>query len=566
MAAHRLTDDTLGRRNLLALSKIDPALAQRIANVASSPLVNPGASYPVTAPPGRRILCHGLTQAARDACASGAKVAVVEPAIERVAASLAVMDVSSWLLDGSLRLFCPPLQTGVLRQVSLQEISARCLSDLGAGEWSVHVDDADPVAPFLAQLSRALNLPQQIERRIESTVTPQQPHSAVTVVSPKCAIFDDLAHCLERLGVTTRLVRVPDRANTWPRDRWLHVLQALREAPSEVTVTRNRTMFESFAPGERYGLERHVPGRLVHWWWDIPNVASWLELRSPLAPADNIAFAREMLAVLPAGSLWLAPGARSDFAATANDPPVKIRHQLSFVGQSRYKAMLQNLQMLADGLAVLGGSPGRSIANDLARISTMADLHQYFDSRHADVNAVLEAIQAEFPAAGYFLSYLHRMCKTAVLRLQAVALLSSFSISVYGDQDWLEAGVVAPQSYMGLLAPSQLPNLYRSSLLNLNLNFMQVSSTVNPKVLDVCACGAAVLTDHRPELDELFLDPATRPPSFSSLDELPDRVADLLKHPATEATKRICQHVHQSHTMLQRARQLCDMLGVECLS
>ena len=94
--------------------------------------------------------------------------------------------------------------------------------------------------------------------------------------------------------------------------------------------------------------------------------------------------------------------------------------------------------------------------------------------------------------------------------------------------------------------------------MNLSLSFMQVSSAVHPKILDAGACGGTVLTDARPELPELFPGEEARPFEFSSIDELSDRVSDLLRQDLTEHRHFVRQHIHAEHTLLHRARQLAS--------
>ncbi len=89
---------------------------------------------------------------------------------------------------------------------------------------------------------------------------------------------------------------------------------------------------------------------------------------------------------------------------------------------------------------------------------------------------------------------------------------------------------------------------------------MQVSSTVNPKVFDIAAMGAVPLSDYRPELDELFPDASVRPKSFQSLEELPDRVSDLLHQDLDGYRYRLAAYTRQHHSLVNRARWIMENL------
>lgn len=555
------------RRNLAAFAQVDAALARRLNgpdSIADGYLETAGERINFSFSNADVAVRTGMDPSVVEDCRQGNEIAVIEPDLDRIREALRTLDVSDLLRTGALHLYCPPLHTNPVAQISLHEIVCRMTVRLGdrRPNASIDAERGPQLGEFHDLVQKGLAVSQEVAERISRRNLGATPGPTISVVSPKCAIFNDLARCFERLGVSTRLIAVPDRPDAWSRTRWLHAFAPLREAPSLVTVARNRAMFECPRPGERLGLERFLPGRLVHWWWDRPNVASRLEIDHPLTEAEHFAFARAMLDDLPAGSQWLPPGARTEFVAAADQPKPAIRYPLSFVGQSRYAAMLQNLQMLLDGLAGFAGAQGQAIGRDVARISVFAELHEYFTRQARDIERLLAEVTRCCPAHGYFLEYLFQMCRSAVFRLQAVAVLDRFSIAVFGDNEWLDAGVVRRENFHGPAAPSQLPLLYRSTQLNMNLNFMQVSSTVNPKVLDVAAAGAAVLTDHRPELDELFPSSAERPASFQSLAELPDLVADLLRRPDPDRTEQVRQRVHSRHTLLHRAREICERLGL----
>lgn len=483
---------------------------------------------------------------------------IIEPDLQKLKTFLQRLDVTEELRTGRLCLASPVLATDALAQVSLAELSAALSTVTDPLTWQINRPANENEISFFRRLQQSVELITQVSERVQGWPTSNSTPHRLTVVSPQCAIFDDLAECFKALGVETQLFRIPDRAQQWSRTRWLHALRQLREQPADAILMRNRVLFDSVQPGERYGLERFLPGRAILWWWDVPHVLSRIEMGCPLPGAMETvthAFARELAEQL--NSKWLPPGARTEFVRAAGQPLTAPEMKVSFVGQSRYDALMQNLQMLVDGMVSVGGHAGRALANAFASISLLEKLHAQFERCTADWLALKDKLARQIPACAYFLHYLFEMCRTATFRLQAIATLSQVPVTVFGDPGWLKAGVVKPEHFRGLVSPAQLPEIYRSSRLNLNLNFMQVSSTVNPKVLDILACGAVVLTDHRPELAELFPDPAVRPVSFRSLKELPQRVSEAL---AAGLTPQLTAYVHQHHTLSHRASQLLKTL------
>lgn len=131
-------------------------------------------------------------------------------------------------------------------------------------------------------------------------------------------------------------------------------------------------------------------------------------------------------------------------------------------------------------------------------------------------------------------------------------------LAVFGDGEWLVSGIVPEKNFAGMVQVNELPGLYRQSRINLNLNFMQVSSTVNPKVLDISACNGMVLTDYRQELDDLYPHVEARPASFDRLEALPDAVRGLLQADTGHWGAQCGAWVRAHHTMQQRAAWLAD--------
>jgi spore maturation protein CgeB len=101
-----------------------------------------------------------------------------------------------------------------------------------------------------------------------------------------------------------------------------------------------------------------------------------------------------------------------------------------------------------------------------------------------------------------FVDRLHRFIN-AIWREQIVTsmALNDLPISVYGNDAWKDMKV----DFKGHLDyHKQLPRLYASCPLHLNLSAPQLFTTVNNRVFDVLACGSMVLSDWREELGDYF--------------------------------------------------------------
>ncbi|MFO0944982.1 MAG: glycosyltransferase [Planctomycetota bacterium] len=193
----------------------------------------------------------------------------------------------------------------------------------------------------------------------------------------------------------------------------------------------------------------------------------------------------------------------------------------------------------------------------------MTAMHEFLHQATEEFQQTIDSIREQSFAQAYYLDYLWRMSVTACFRMAAVERLAGFPLAIYGDDGWIRSKSVLREQYHGLVTPGQLPELYSRHPLHLNLNFMQVASTVNPRVLDLAACGSAVITDDRSELSILFPNPEACPFSFRAMEELPDLVSDLRRRDLAEHRRQVRAAVLKEHTMLHRADWLASKL---CLS
>lgn len=380
----------------------------------------------------------------------------------------------------------------------------------------------------------------------------------VTVVSPQCAIFKDLATCFHQMGYRTRLLNVSDGKVpiTWQKSSQ-QILDLLKNG-SDLTVFRNRSLLESENWQDPTSIAPDAKDQWVSWWWDVPNISSMLEQTVPSQATPALGFAKAMLNSLPYGSDWLPAGARMPFCMP--EPATEDYHYpLSFVGQSRWNHIRTQLAILR-ALMPDYMSSGATLSEEWRWKGSAIELLTQLEEDSPWVDQVILRLGEASPAKGYYLDYVWRMAYSGTFRMAAIELLilENLPVTVFGDAEWLTSGIVTEKHFAGVIAPKDLPVLYRNSKINLNLNFMQVSSTVNPKVLDISACNGFVLTDFREEVNDLFPLANSRPVTFQSLEELPALVDKLLQEDTRVMAARSGEWVRSRHTMQHRAAWLAD--------
>lgn len=140
------------------------------------------------------------------------------------------------------------------------------------------------------------------------------------------------------------------------------------------------------------------------------------------------------------------------------------------------------------------------------------------------------------------------------------ALAAGLDPLVHG-QGW--AGLVDPALLCSeYVAPDALPGVYRSAdiVLNDHWETMRRWGFVSNRILDVLACGTPVVSDHLPEIGELFDDLV---PTWTDPEELGRVVERMRRDPAetaahaADARRRVIEH----HTFARRVDQLVELLG-----
>ena len=494
------------------------------------------------------------------------KIIVIEPEAALLQYFFAQGDYTKAIQQGRLEAHIPNLTHFSASEVNLHELCTRLQQAL-----SVH-HVLNWLATGSTQLNKSLYDAVQTATHFTVSITNRYPPQKVkqeavwrydvTVISPMCAIFDDIAQTLAQLGLRVQLYRIPDDHRDWNDTRWEKAVNDLRMEPSKYILCRNRSLLETINPRRRFNFETILPGEIRSWWWDVPNISTMIDQQQSSCKKPAFAFARDILKLLPEGSIWLPAAARSQFciAGGADQPVLKTDLDITFVGQSRFSLVYRNLNVIADALTLFGGRDEQSLGKALSTQRNIEQIYTLLCEHRSALKAWCKRFQLIQPSYSYYLDYLIEMVRTAAFRILAIKRVADHGlpITVFGDEEWLSEGVVKRAQYGGLIAPDQLPQVYMRSKVNLNLNFMQVSSTVNPKVLDMAACNSVVLTDYRPELDDLYAESNCRPFSFHDFDELLNKAEFLLNEPLSEYKQRLGQFTRRHHSMRTRVTQLAS--------
>ncbi len=152
---------------------------------------------------------------------------------------------------------------------------------------------------------------------------------------------------------------------------------------------------------------------------------------------------------------------------------------------------------------------------------------------------------------------------TLIYRQRATAALSETELDLFGDQGW--RGYMPPDAQLHRPVDyySELPELYHSTAVNLNLTSLQMPTAVNQRVFDVPLAGGFLLTDRQDDLELLF-DAPSETATFTDPEELPELVSYYLSHEtrrlqiARRAASRVCaEHTyrHRIDTIIGQARR-----------
>jgi spore maturation protein CgeB len=148
---------------------------------------------------------------------------------------------------------------------------------------------------------------------------------------------------------------------------------------------------------------------------------------------------------------------------------------------------------------------------------------------------------------------------TQMYRLSCVRELLQFRPSIYGDSGWKQflnggATIMSELNYY-----DELPYFYNVCTVNFNTTSLQMKQGINQRVFDVPACGAFLLTDHRSQIEDVFV-PGKEVVCYAHPEEIQDLISFYLTHETDR--RRIAglayERVRRDHTYTHR---LIDLIG-----
>lgn len=152
---------------------------------------------------------------------------------------------------------------------------------------------------------------------------------------------------------------------------------------------------------------------------------------------------------------------------------------------------------------------------------------------------------------------------TRLYRNDCVRRLLPLNPLIVGDKGWkTEFRMEKNQPrYLGELSYyDQLPAFYTQSDINFNCTSKQMKGAVNQRVFDVPAAGGFVLTDWRPQMDNLF--EPDEMACYRHPDEIPDLARFYLKNPQArrKMSKKARQHVLAAHKWEDRLNEMLEVM------
>jgi spore maturation protein CgeB len=150
---------------------------------------------------------------------------------------------------------------------------------------------------------------------------------------------------------------------------------------------------------------------------------------------------------------------------------------------------------------------------------------------------------------------------TKEYRLRLVEALIPLGITVYGDDGWSEF-LSDPRCVRDSVDYyTELPRLFNDTCVNFNATSFQMKHAVNQRVFDVAACGAFLLTDRMPDLENFF-EIGSEAVCYESVEEAVELSRYYLKRPAQreKIAGAARTRVLAEHTYTKRMSFLIDTM------
>jgi spore maturation protein CgeB len=150
------------------------------------------------------------------------------------------------------------------------------------------------------------------------------------------------------------------------------------------------------------------------------------------------------------------------------------------------------------------------------------------------------------------------------LRFLERLVRTGIPVRIYGPRwaGWLQSDLLEPHYTGQYLAREDKARVFRSAGVVLNTMHLGEMASVNCRLFEAAGCGAAVLTEVRPDLECLF-EAGSEIEAFESFDDMVDRARWMLEHPseARAMGDRAAIRAHADHTYDARLATLLSALS-----
>ncbi len=234
---------------------------------------------------------------------------------------------------------------------------------------------------------------------------------------------------------------------------------------------------------------------------------------------------------------------------------------ISFVGNSMLSHVQDRLQASNPNANLL--AKYKEIASGFGA-STMHSAAEYLLTKYPELSEDFRALGSPFRMLAF--ETLLTWQSTLEYRLGCIKKILEFSPLIVGDEGWFELlqGHQNWKYHPKLRYYDELPNFYPLSSINFNCTSLQMKGAVNQRIFDVPASGAFLITDHRIQMENLFI-PNEEIISYTTIEEIPELIKKYIKDKnarkriSKAARKRIlAEHTydHRIHSIIQKMHQL----------
>ena len=352
----------------------------------------------------------------------------------------------------------------------------------------------------------------------------------VLLLTSKYFLMGELEGACRKLGLAYKLITLKD--DTLAREDFVQqLLEAVVSFKPDCCITLNHMGVD--VEGVLMDLLARLQLPLASWFVDNPHLIIHLYSRcvSPWTAlftwdADNIESLRrtgfEHVFYLPLGT------DPDRFHPSRAAVPDAWKADISFVGNSMlYKVggRLKNGRFPRELLL-----PFREVSQAFMD-SEQRSVADFLRLSFPEVHTRYEALPDNEARLAYETAITWQA--TRLYRNGCVRRLLPFCPLIVGDRGWrieFRREPCQPRYLDALSYYAELPAFYEHSAINFNCTSKQMKGAVNQRVFDVPAAGAFVLTDWRPQMEQLF--EPDEMACYHDPEEIPDLARHYLAHPA----------------------------------